>query len=55
MWDGGRIINITSGASKATMPGASIYSATKAAVETLTRIWASDLGTRRITVNAVAL
>lgn len=52
--DGGRIINISSGAAKATMVGGSVYSATKAALETLTRIWAQDLGKRRITVNAVA-
>src|SRR4030095_2263730 len=52
--DGGRIINISSGAAKVSMPGASVYSATKAALDTLTRIWAQDLGPRRITVNAVA-
>lgn len=52
--DGGRIINISSGAARVSMPGASIYSATKAALDTLTRIWAQDLGKRRITVNGVA-
>jgi 3-oxoacyl-[acyl-carrier protein] reductase len=52
--DGGRIIGISSGAAKATMTGASIYSATKAALETLTRLWAQDLGKRKITVNCVA-
>jgi 3-oxoacyl-[acyl-carrier protein] reductase len=54
MQDGGRIINISSGAAKVSIPGASIYSATKAALETLTRIWAQELGKRKITVNAVA-
>jgi len=52
--DGGRIINISSGVARGTFPAASIYSATKAALDTLTRIWAQDLGARRITVNGVA-
>ena len=52
--EGGRIINISSGAAKATMPGASVYSAAKSALETLTRIWGNELGARKITVNAVA-
>jgi len=52
--DGGRIINISSGAATMTMPGYSIYSASKAAVDTLTRIWAQDLGKRQITVNTVS-
>ncbi len=51
---GGRIINISSGAAQAAPPGASVYSATKAAVDTLTRCYAAELGPRRITVNAVA-
>jgi 3-oxoacyl-[acyl-carrier protein] reductase len=52
--DGGRIINISSGAARASIPGFSFYSATKGALEALTRGWAQDLGTRQITVNAVA-
>ncbi|HEY9733006.1 MAG TPA: glucose 1-dehydrogenase [Drouetiella sp.] len=52
--DGGRIINISSGAATMTMAGFSIYSASKAAVDTLTRIWAQDLGKRQITVNTVS-
>jgi 3-oxoacyl-[acyl-carrier protein] reductase len=52
--DGGRIINISSGAAQATMAGASVYSATKSALDTLTRIWAQDLGKRQITVNSVS-
>lgn len=52
--DGGRIINISSVAATKTMSGFGVYSATKAAVNTLTRIWAQDLGARKITVNAVA-
>lgn len=52
--DGGRIINISSGAARMTMAGSSIYSATKAALDTLTRVWAQELGARKITVNGVA-
>lgn len=54
MNDGGRIINISSGAADATMVGASLYSATKSALDTLSRIWAQDLGKRQITVNSVS-
>ncbi len=52
--DGGRIINISSGAARVSIAGASVYSASKAALDTLTRIWAQDLGKRQITVNGVA-
>jgi len=52
--DGGRIINISSGAADATMPGASVYSSSKSALDTLSRIWAQDLGKRQITVNSVS-
>jgi 3-oxoacyl-[acyl-carrier protein] reductase len=52
--DGGRIINISSGAARASINGFSFYSATKGALEALTRGWAQDLGKRQITVNAVA-
>lgn len=54
MPDGGRIINISSGAARVSMVGASVYSSTKAALDTLTRIWAQELGSRKITVNGVA-
>lgn len=52
--EGGRIINISSELSKYTVPGYSVYSATKAALDTLTRVWAQELGYRKITVNGVA-
>lgn len=52
--NGGRIINISSVASHAAVAGFSLYSATKGALDTLTRGWAQDLGKRQITVNAVA-
>jgi 3-oxoacyl-[acyl-carrier protein] reductase len=51
---GGRIINISSLNGRIASPGASIYAASKAAIESLTRSWALELGPRRITVNAVA-
>jgi 3-oxoacyl-[acyl-carrier protein] reductase len=50
----GRIVNITSGAAQSAPPTMSVYSATKAAVETLTRSHAAELGPRGITVNAVS-
>lgn len=51
--DGGRIINISSVAGRAPVPNNSVYAATKAAVNSLTRTWAQELGKRGITVNAV--
>jgi 3-oxoacyl-[acyl-carrier protein] reductase len=51
---GGRIINVSSLNGHVASPGASIYAASKAAVDSLTRSWALELGSRNITVNAVA-
>lgn len=51
--EGGRIINFSSSAAKATMPGAGIYSALKWGVENLTESWAKQLGTKGVTVNCV--
>ncbi|KAH7057050.1 hypothetical protein B0J12DRAFT_402369 [Macrophomina phaseolina] len=50
----GRIINISSALARIAIPGASVYAATKAGLEALTRIWASELGAASHTVNAVA-
>jgi len=50
---GGTIINISSVASLSAMPGTSVYSATKAAVDSLTRTLAAELGPRKILVNAI--
>jgi 3-oxoacyl-[acyl-carrier protein] reductase len=51
---GGRIINIGSVlGERVTLPNVGVYSATKFAIQGFTRVWARDLGPRRITVNAV--
>lgn len=52
--DGGRILNVSSGFVRFTLPGYSLYAAMKAAVEVLTRFLAVELGARRIRVNAIA-
>jgi NAD(P)-dependent dehydrogenase (short-subunit alcohol dehydrogenase family) len=54
MRDGGSIINTSSLASTYSLSGNSQYSATKAAVESMTRVAALELGPRGIRVNAVA-
>jgi len=50
---GGSIINIGSMASLSPPPGGSVYSATKGAVDVLTRGLAAELGPKKILVNAV--
>lgn len=50
---GGSIINISSAVSTFAPPNASVYSATKAAVDTITRSLSKELGARNIRVNAV--
>lgn len=52
--DGGRILNVSSGFVRFTLPGYSVYAAVKAAVEVLTRYMAVELGSRQIRVNAIA-
>ena len=52
--DGGRIVNISTGLVRITMPGSSAYAAAKGAVEVLTRYQAQELGGRGIRVNVVA-
>jgi 3-oxoacyl-[acyl-carrier protein] reductase len=51
--EGGSVINIGSAASRLAPPGASIYSASKGAVDVITRVLAKELGPRRIRVNSV--
>jgi 3-oxoacyl-[acyl-carrier protein] reductase len=50
---GGSIINISSVVSRLNLPGSSVYAATKASVDTITRILAKELGARKIRVNAI--
>ncbi|RKO93923.1 short-chain dehydrogenase/reductase SDR, partial [Blyttiomyces helicus] len=52
--DHGRIINITSAAARLGMPKGGVYGASKAALEAISRSWASELGPRNITSNSVA-
>ncbi|GAB3751394.1 SDR family NAD(P)-dependent oxidoreductase [Spirosoma pomorum] len=52
--DGGRIINISSGLARFSMPGSSAYGSMKGAIETLTRYLAKELGPRGIAANVVA-
>ena len=51
--EGGSVINISSVVSTLTPPGASVYSATKGAVDAVTGSLAKELGPRKIRVNAV--
>ena len=53
--DGARIVNISSTAGRVGIAGGrSLYGATKAAVDSLTKSWALELAPRKIRVNAVA-
>jgi 3-oxoacyl-[acyl-carrier protein] reductase len=51
--EGGSVINISSSASTSAPASASVYSATKAAVDTITKSLAQELGPRKIRVNAI--
>ena len=50
---GGNVVNVSSLASSLTPPTASVYAATKAAVDAITRSLAKELGPRKIRVNSV--
>ena len=52
--EGGRIINLSSSLVGTNLPNYGLYTATKAGVEAMTRIFAKEMAPRRITVNAVA-
>jgi 3-oxoacyl-[acyl-carrier protein] reductase len=51
--EGGSVINIGSVGSRLAPPGASIYAATKGAVDVITRVLAKELGPRKIRVNSI--
>jgi NAD(P)-dependent dehydrogenase (short-subunit alcohol dehydrogenase family) len=50
----GSIVNVTTMAAFKGIPGASGYSASKAALESLTRTWAAEFGAAGVRVNSVA-
>lgn len=51
---GGSIINISTMVAQVATPGMSVYGASKAALESLTRTWAAELGPAGIRVNTVS-
>lgn len=52
--DGGKIVNVSSGLARFTLPGYATYGCMKGAVEVLTRYLAKELGPRGISVNTLA-
>lgn len=54
MNDGGGVVFISSGTTRVTIPGYSIYSSLKSAVETFTKVVAKEYGNRSIRSNIVA-
>jgi NAD(P)-dependent dehydrogenase (short-subunit alcohol dehydrogenase family) len=52
--DGGRILNVSSGLARFSLPGYAAYAAMKGAVEVLTRYLARELGPRGIAANVLA-
>ncbi len=52
--EGGSVINIGSVVSSLLPPNSSVYAATKAGVEAITRVLAKELGPRKIRVNAIS-
>jgi 3-oxoacyl-[acyl-carrier protein] reductase len=51
--EGGSVINVGSAASTLTPPNTVIYTATKGAVDAVTRVLAKELGPRKIRVNSI--
>jgi 3-oxoacyl-[acyl-carrier protein] reductase len=51
--EGGSIINVGSGASTINPPNSAVYTATKAAVDSITGVLAKELGPRKIRVNSI--
>ncbi len=52
--DKGRILNVSSGLARFSMPGYAAYASMKGAIEVLTKYLAKELGSRGIAVNAIA-
>lgn len=51
--EGGSVINIGSNATSLTPPATAVYTATKGAVDSLTRVLAKELGPNKIRVNSI--
>ena len=51
---GGSVINLSSVVSQKPIPNTVVYSATKGAVDAITRVLAQELGSRKIRVNTIA-
>jgi 3-oxoacyl-[acyl-carrier protein] reductase len=52
--NGGSVINVSSVSSSAAPPNSVVYSATKGALDSVTRVLAKELGPRQIRVNTIA-
>jgi NAD(P)-dependent dehydrogenase (short-subunit alcohol dehydrogenase family) len=52
--DGGRILNVSSGLARFSLPGYAAYAAMKGGIEVLTRYLAKELGARGIRANTIA-
>ena len=52
--EGGRILNVSSGLTRFSVPGYAAYAAMKGAIEVLSRYQAKELGARGISVNTLA-
>jgi 3-oxoacyl-[acyl-carrier protein] reductase len=50
---GGSVINIGSAASQVAVPAASVYTATKGAVDSITHVLSKELGPKKIRVNSI--
>jgi NAD(P)-dependent dehydrogenase (short-subunit alcohol dehydrogenase family) len=51
---GGRIVNLSSGLTRFSLPGYAAYAAMKGGIDVLTRYLAKELGHRGVAVNAIA-
>lgn len=52
--DNGSIINLSSTTNRVMLPGYAAYSATKSAIEQITRVFAKEVGDRGINVNSIS-
>ncbi|RQP24084.1 SDR family NAD(P)-dependent oxidoreductase [Piscinibacter terrae] len=52
--DGGRILNVSSGLTRFSIPGYAVYATMKGGIEVMTRYLARELGARGIAVNTLA-